>query len=61
MVSGVTQLYQLGLKMIFCEALDRPVGALGPVGQAILDDPQSASKTPRPAQSCKQRRLEFLK
>lgn len=58
MVSGVTQLYQLGLKMIFCEALDRPVG---PVGQAILDDPRSASKTPRPAQSCKQRRLEFLK
>jgi hypothetical protein len=58
MVSGVTQLYQLGLKMIFCEALDRPAG---PVGQAILDDPRSASKTPRPAQSCKQRRLEFVK
>lgn len=58
MVSGVTQLYQLGLKMIFCEALDRLAGS---VRQAILDDPQSASKTPRPAQSCKQRRLEFLK
>jgi len=58
MVSGVTQLYQLGLKMIFCEALDRPAG---PVRQAILDDPRSASKTPRPAQSCKQRRLEFVK
>ena len=58
MVSGVTQLYQLGLKMIFCEALDR---LAGPVWQAILDDPQSASKTPRPAQSCKQRRLEFVK
>ena len=29
MVSGVTQLYQLGLKMIFCEALDRPVGPVG--------------------------------
>jgi len=35
MVSGVTQLYQLGLKMIFCEALDRPAGS---VRQAILDD-----------------------
>jgi hypothetical protein len=44
--------------MIFCEALDR---LAGPVGQAILDDPRSASKTPRPAQSCKQRRLEFVK
>ena len=58
MVSAVTHLYQLGLKMIFCEALDRLAGS---VSQAILDDPQSASKTPRPAQSCKQRRLEFLK
>jgi len=58
MVSGVTQLYQLGLKMIFCEALDR---LAGPVRQAILDDLRSASKTPRPAQSCKQRRPEVMK
>ena len=58
MISGVTQLYHLRLKMIFREALDRPAGS---VRQAILDDPQSASKTPRPAQSCKQRRLEFVK
>jgi hypothetical protein len=35
MVSGVTQLYQLDLKMIVCEVLERPAG---PERQAILDD-----------------------
>ena len=45
MVSGVTQLYQLGLKMIFCEALDRLAGSVS------AGDPRRSTKRKQDAAS----------